>query len=350
MYLFYQSSLIDKKTFAVPLEVISNGLVVPVGDLPSVIILSVRAGENDIKSVFPTDIKASINLNNVVASGTYRIPIDITISDKLMGFDPLEVKLKEEKLKIVVERKISNFIKVVPSIVGEVAENYEINDITMDPSYIQIEGPESVVNSISEIKTGKVNVSNAKIPFTVETYLDDICDLVEVLDKKPCKATISVRPKLEEKVFSNIPIRVYNLSDNIEIVSRIPLFSITLRGNIYDFDDFNISKYPGKINLYGIEKSGEYNVPIHISIPDKFNIIGKSIETVSVKVKEKKKVEEKPEPDNDDADKQNELENTNEAAEPDENKNVASLDKDVLDKNNDKKESEDNDKSNKVQQ
>ena len=169
LYLFYQASLIDKKTFVIPLDVQEQGIVVHIGNVPKSVVVSVRASENDIKAIFASDMSASIDLTNITKSGSYRIPIHVDISDKLKALDPLEVKLKEERLKLEVERKVSRYVEVKPSIVGKVAEDYEIKEIKMNPSTVQIEGPETLISAITNVSTGRVNVSNAMTNFTVET-------------------------------------------------------------------------------------------------------------------------------------------------------------------------------------
>lgn len=293
LYLFYQASLIEKKTFTIPLDVVENGLVVHIGDLPSAVVVSVRASENDIKSIFPADIKASINLNNIVSSGTYRVPIDIKISDKLMGMDPLELKVKEEKIKVIAERRISSFVKIVPSIVGEVSENYEISAISVSPSYVQVDGPESIVKEIKEVSTDKVNVSNAKTNFSTTTTLNDICDLVRIREiKDEYKVTISVSPKIVEKVFENVPMKTLNLMEGLEVSNIQPAYNLKLKGSIPDFNRFNILKNPVKIDLSDVMTPGEYEIPVNLSVPDGIELIEKSGDAVFVTVVEKKKEED----------------------------------------------------------
>ena len=65
LYFFHQASMIDSKTFVVPLQIIEDGMVMPVGNTPGSVSVVVRAGEEVIKAVLPSDISASVSLDSI---------------------------------------------------------------------------------------------------------------------------------------------------------------------------------------------------------------------------------------------------------------------------------------------
>ena len=292
LYLFYQASLIEKKSFVVPLEIQESGLVVHVGNIPTSVVINIRANENEIKAIFASDLRATVNLDNIVESGTYKLPIEVKISDKLMAIDPLEVKLKEEKLKIEVERLISKYVPVSPSIVGKVDEDYEIKTVTMNPATVQIKGPESLVNAINEVNTGRVNVSNAKTNFSVDTNYNLESRLVQIVDTNSCNATIVVEPKYIEKTFDNIPVRLLNMPENLELAEPVGTFSMTLNAPVTSLKKYNGNNNPVKIDLSGLSEPGQYNLPVRFAIPLNFKIINKTGETLKVNLKAKEIIQE----------------------------------------------------------
>ena len=169
LYFFHQASLIDSKTIVVPLQIIENGIVMQIGNAPKSVSVIIRAGEETIKSVMPSDISASICLDDITQKGTYKLPVKINISESLMEYDPFEIKMKDDTVTISVDRKAIKYVPIVPSVIGEVANGYEIESITMSPSTIEIIGPESIVNATEQIYTTRLNVSNAKNNFSTET-------------------------------------------------------------------------------------------------------------------------------------------------------------------------------------
>lgn len=287
LYLFYQASLIDKKTFVIPLEIKEQGIVIHVGNVPTSVVVSVRANENDIKAIFASDMSASIDLNNYTKSGVYRIPINVSISDKLKALDPLEVKLKEETLKVTVEKKVSRYVKVVPSVVGEVQEDYVIKEIKMNPSTVQIHGPDSLISSITEIATERVNVSNAMTNFTVETGYNKISDFINIDETEPCKATVVLEPRIEEYIISKLPYKITNLDNDLQIKEPLPDFSIKIKGPTSRYKKLTTLSIPITLDLSVITEPGVYDIPVMFPMPLDFELLEKTGETIKVEIIEK---------------------------------------------------------------
>ena len=126
LYIFHQTSVIDKRNIAVPLKIVENGLVMHVGKVPSSISVVVRGNNSDIKSVVPSDFEATVTLDDITEKGDYIVPVKISLSEKLMEFDPFEVKLKKQQVEISVDLKEIKYVELVPSVVGEVAHGYTI--------------------------------------------------------------------------------------------------------------------------------------------------------------------------------------------------------------------------------
>ena len=103
--------------------------------------------------ILNSDIKAYLDLNQINNSGNYRLPVNITLSNKLVEFDPLEISIRPEFLNVKVEKKAAKFVPLEPTLVGEVARGYQISNIELDPSFVEIRGPESVLSSVEYLQT-----------------------------------------------------------------------------------------------------------------------------------------------------------------------------------------------------
>jgi hypothetical protein len=213
LYFFHQASLIESKTFVVPLQIIENGIVMHIGNAPKSISVVVRAEEEAIKSVLATDLTATVCLDDITKKGIYKLPVKITLADSLLEYDPFEVKIKDDTVTIEVDRKAIKYVPLIPSVIGEVASGYEIDTIIMNPSTIEIIGPESVLNATEQIYTTRVNVSNAENNFSTETSYQQLNKLLTVVDEGPFKAEVSLKPKIIEKEYA-----VVGFSDGNEVV------------------------------------------------------------------------------------------------------------------------------------
>ena len=292
LYFFHQASVIESKTIVVPLQIIEDGLVMHVGNAPKSVSVVIRAGEETIKSVLPSDISASVCLDNITQKGTYKLPVKITLSDSLLEYDPFEVKIKDDYVFIDVDRKAIKYVPLTPSVVGEVAHGYEIDTIVMSPSTIEITGPESVLNATEQIYTTRVNVSNAETNFSTETSYQQLNKLLTIVDEGPFKAEVSVKPKTMEKDFNSIKVEVLYLDSSLELAEPLPDVSIKLSGSMPVLENYILSRHAVQLNLYDIKTVGTYEIPVKYNIPANLQLLEKSDEVITVNIVRKPGEEE----------------------------------------------------------
>ena len=116
LYVFHQVSLVEKKSFVVPLNVIENGMVSHVSQIPSTVSVVVKANSNAVNTITPSDITATLDLDDITDVGKYELPVNIKISDRLMEFDPLEIRVSPEHISTKIEIKKARFVKIKPTL------------------------------------------------------------------------------------------------------------------------------------------------------------------------------------------------------------------------------------------
>ena len=284
LYFFHQASLIDSKTIVVPLKIIENGMVMHMGDTPGSVSVVVRAGEEAIKTILPSDISASVDLNTITEKGTYKLPVKITLSEDLMVYDPFEVKLKDNYISISVDRKAIKYVPILPSVVGEVAHGYEIDSIAISPSTVEIIGPQTIVNATEEIYSTRINVSNAETNFSTETSYQQPNKLLSVMDEGDFKAEISVKPVVMERTFDSVEIEIINLDSKLDIKEPLPLVTISLSGNMPVLENYILSKHTVQLNMKEVTEPGTYELPLRYVLPANLQLIEKSDEEITVTV------------------------------------------------------------------
>ena len=303
LYIFHQTSIIDKRNIVVPLKIVENGLVMHVGKVPSTVSVVVRGNDSDVKSVVPSDFEATVNLDEITEKGDYLIPVKISLSEKLMEFDPFEVKLKNQQVEVSVDLKDIKYVELVPSVVGEVAHGYTISSIEMNPSFIEISGAKSILDKISHIDTTKINVSNAKNTFSTDCEFLQVSKNFTIEDINPAKATVIITPLEYEKQFENNSVQILNLDDNFEIVSNLPKINVTLKGTMPDLEPYEPGENFVQLDCSSIKDEGIYSIPVKVNYPKKFELLSKSFDKINLKISRKQieKLEINDENQNDDA-------------------------------------------------
>lgn len=288
LYIFHQVSLVEKKVIIVPLEIVENGNVMSVGEIPKNVSVIVRAQSDVINTISASDLSARINLNAIVESGTIDVPVTVTVAEKLLVYDPLEVKVRPETITIDVEKKIAKYVQIIPSISGEVAEGYMIQSVAMNPSSVEIIGPASIVNATDSIFTTGLIVNNAEKNFTDEVNYLEINNLIVVNNQGPYKATVTVEPQPMTKEYSGVHIVPRDLAENLEIETEIPDIDFVLGGTVPVLTKYILGANVVQIDLSQITEPGSYDIPVKFVLPSSLNLESKSFEHVNLIVVERK--------------------------------------------------------------
>ncbi len=287
LYIFHQASLVEKKTFTVPLRIIENGIVQHVGNIQNSVALVVRTNPENMKSVYNSDIKASINLDTITEKGKFQVPVFIEISDKLKQMDPFELRLKDQYIKVQVDLRESKYVALNPSVVGDVAHGFKISEIQMNPSAVLISGPKSILDATESIPTTKINVSNAETNFTTEAFYLESTHLYKIDNSGPYKATVIVEALPYEQDFNQIGIEILNLSEKLEILNELPFVKVKLAGSMPVLESYTISKHFVQIDCSEIKEPGDYELKLKYNVPKSFELLDAPYKTVNISVIEK---------------------------------------------------------------
>lgn len=286
IYIFHQVSLIDKKTFVVPLSIQENGLVMHISQVPNSVAVVVRTSSDNMKLISLNDINASINLDTIVEKGVYELPVNIIISDSIKALDPLEIRLKDDKISLEVDKKVFKYVPVQPTIVGEVSHGYYVDTVTVNPSTVKIYGPEFMVNSIDKVFTNRINVSNAEVSFSNETDIQNLNKVVSIEKEEQYSVDISVIPILIEKEF-DVPVEIVNVRSNLNIETNISSVKIKLAGPMNSLENYNVPRRSTQAYAGDIFEPGTYELPLRFYFPTNMEILEKSDEVITIVVTDK---------------------------------------------------------------
>ena len=291
LYVFHRSAMVEKRSFVLPLEVVQDGIVMPVGNYPKNVTVIVRANTEEITSVHASQITAYVNINNISKSGEYTLPVNVSITDELMRYDPFEIKVKPETIKLDVEKKSKKFVQIKPSIVGEPEHGYFVSDISVEPSYITMSGPESLLAEIEELKTDAIDIEKMTSNLVLETECMALNKVIQVDNEGPYEVTVKIEPKLMEKTFDNLRIQAISLPEGFELVSTLPTTGIILQGIMPMLENFNLNAYSVQVDLSSIKDAGTFELPVRYIYPSYFKLVRKNVDKVKVEVRKIEKIE-----------------------------------------------------------
>ena len=173
---------------------------------------------------------------------------------------------------VILERSgLPRTVPIVPDIEGQPSKGFVIGRITTMPPTVDLIGPESRLQQLTEALTEPISVENATVPF-VNTVIVGVAD-PRVRATAPLSATVTVEilPAPMERTLHEIPVTARNLEGRLRAIFEPNQVTVSVNGprNIVrkldntavqafvDLADFR----PGRYDLpIAVESGGEFGV------------------------------------------------------------------------------------------
>lgn len=267
IYMFHQTTIFSRKTFAVPLIVVANGSVVPIENHPDFVRVTVRTNADQISMLNEDTVTARIDLNAYVEEGAFDVPVSINISHELRTLEPLEIKVKPEYIPILLEKKLEEYIEIEAAVTGNPAAGYALTGVSVSPSTTYVAGPSSIVSAVDRIKTEKIDITGVSQNTRVISHLKNENPYLKVNTENEVVVTYTVEPIQLTRHFSNIPVVARNLSPDFTLSAPVGSVSFDLRGPELRLANYSIEENAVYINCVEISEPGSYDLPVRFSLP-----------------------------------------------------------------------------------
>jgi YbbR domain-containing protein len=131
--------------------------------------LNIKGPEKYIKNIKPSDIRAFIDLSKAKkGESTYYLAkenIQLPRSITLLNINP-------SSITVTTEETVTKTVRVIPVITGVPERGYKLQTTALVPKDIQIEGIQSEVIKIRNIKTESVDITGVNETFAQKLKLD----------------------------------------------------------------------------------------------------------------------------------------------------------------------------------
>ena len=291
LYLVHITSLLDRKTYTVPLKVVADGGMYPMSDYPEYVRITVRSTAENIAETLQSDFTATLDLTKYEQEGSFSVPVSVHLAPKLLLMDPFEIKLTPESVSMRLEEKTLKYVSVVPALSGEVQHGYAVTKTSVDPATVEIVGPRSAVGETNQVYTSAIDVTSLTAPKTFEASLQNINSLLTINPAKSYTVHIEVAEESLVKKFSDVPVRLLFLPEAFEAEGDAPKISFDVAGTVPTLEDYELSEGAVYADCSAIDKTGTYDLPVHIILPSYFHIENQSAETVSVAIGSRREAE-----------------------------------------------------------
>lgn len=243
----------------VPVEVYYDTENLVVTGAPEMVNMTIEGPPNIVQTTkLLKDFTLKLDLQNLtLGEHTVRIQVE-NVSDKL------DVRLDPATVHITIEEKVTQTFRVDPEMNTRLlAEGFEVRNMDVQPSTIEVTGAKSVINAISFVKVSATGDNNLNKSFEQKAR-------VRVLDRDLNKLSVLMEPeevtvKVEIKEYSrDIPVK---LSRKGKPADGVTIESITAEDKfIRVFGTKNVidglKEIPVEVDLSKVSTSGIVEVDV----------------------------------------------------------------------------------------
>ncbi|MCR4790888.1 MAG: hypothetical protein K5839_07400 [Treponemataceae bacterium] len=283
LYIVCQITTLDRKSFAVPLEVKNTGTLTATNSIPKNIRVSARGESNEVGLLQEKDFKVFIDTGSYVTEGTYKVPIQVELSEEATMIDPLEIQLSPDTITLELDRKISDLKQIKINTRGKCAAGYEVSDLKIEPDLVQITGNSRQVNATKYLETNVVDIEGKKDTVIRKVKLLNLNSMIDVTGNSEFLVTITITPVKLSKEFETKDLYYLGLTSKLAVENdQIPV-KISLAGNQNDIEAFNFTPHSVYLDCSDVMEDGEYELPVLLDLPA--NIKVEKIEPASLNIK-----------------------------------------------------------------
>ena len=286
LYMFNQHTSLERRSMAIRLDVLQEGEMLCTTHLPSSVSVTIRTNSENIAHVNAEGITATLDLNYITKEGNFDVPVLVSLPSSLESLDPLEVTVYPSEVKVHLEKNISRSVKVVAQKIGASPYGYTVEKISVEPKYVEIFGPRSIVESVEMLESEAVVIDEKTENFSERKHIVNRNRLIKIDGVSEVDVEVEVGLSQATKNFTDVPIEITNLNPEFEVEGNLFAdFSIT--GAQLGLDEYEILPGVLSADFGAVSETGEYEIPVTVLLPQEFHLKSISVESIKVNVREK---------------------------------------------------------------
>ena len=255
------------------------GSIEILGSPPEYVDVRVRGSSGVLRQLEPGDVTAIIDLGSGrtgdrlfnMTDGSVRAPFGVEVTRVTPSFVSLRLELEGAP----------RLAPVFPVITGDPAAGFVVGAVTAEPSMVEVAGPRSRLQALTEVITESIDVSGAAVPI-VETVAVGVNDPYLRLESTgTVRVTVDIVREPVQRTLEDIPVRVRNVVPGLAQEVTPPSVTVTVYGPPELMRGLVPEAVGAYVDLAG-HGAGTYNLSVMVDARRAFEII--AIEPTLVQV------------------------------------------------------------------
>ncbi|MEX2445353.1 MAG: CdaR family protein [Alkalispirochaeta sp.] len=286
LLVFHDITRLEERFVTVPLELELNDQFVPGSTYPQQVRVRLRGESQQVFRVVEEDLRAYIDLRRYTSEDEYRTPVLVERQGTAAEAGALEVTVEPDSVQIELEEKMLSSLEVEPTTSGFPAAGYELIQLVMSPSSVQVEGPRSVVEDLTVVRTEEVDLSTRREDFTERIRLVRPDPLVRF----PGGSVVEMRGMIEESVvletFDSVELVVTGLDPQFHLAESLPAGLIRVQARQIDVENISPGDMQLSVNASSVEETGSVRLPVRPIVPSGFVVLRYEPTSILLRIEE----------------------------------------------------------------
>lgn len=284
---FYRMSTLEQRFLSIPLEVRTNGDIVPASNYPRMVKVALRGETDSIYPILDSDIIAYLDLTPYGKEGEFRVAIRTELKGTALDVSPLEISTDPAELTVRVEHRMVKKVDVTPSFKGYPEAGFEFAGYSLEPSVIEVYGPRSTVEKITDAVTEPIELSGKDATFSGSVLAVNRNPLVTMSDGGRIAFQVTINQTTLIKNFEDVPFYFENLDPSLEVETDKVSGTLQIKGTQTDLAEWSLPENALTILCENVTAPGVYSLPVRTIIPLPYEVIASSPEQIQLTVREK---------------------------------------------------------------
>lgn len=273
LFLFYRISTLEQRFFSVPLVVQNSGDLVPAVNYPRMVRISLRGESNSIHPIIEDDVVAYIDLSGYTREGEYRIPVRTRLKGTALDVDPLEISVEPSELPLRLEYRVVRKIEIVPAFRGYPEAGFEFSGYTLNPSVVEVAGPRTFIEKISDVTTDSIDLSARNSSFSGVIRLINPNPLLVLGGEGRSEFNVVIEETTLIRTFEDVPFHFENLNDSYAVETDLPWGTIQLKGTQNNLANIELPQNALTVFAGNITGPGIYILPVYTMVSDPYEVL-----------------------------------------------------------------------------
>ena len=286
LFLFYRISTLETKTFSVPLQIENVNSMIPASPYLKAVRVSLRGERDKIYSIAEEDVSAYLDISSALEEGEVALPVKIRLLGTADAVDPLDITVDPPEIAVVLERKMTKILPVSCVLIDFPEEGYVLENYALNPSSIEVSGPSSLVEGLSELKTETISLAGLNSSLDGTAPLVSPSELLSFEGPSAVSYRLSISPETFERRIEGVRVVFGPLIYGLEMETPAVTGRLVVRGPRPALSRWAPPSTLLSVSCSEITEPGTYTLDVRVNMPREFSVVSLDPQTVTINVSE----------------------------------------------------------------